>query len=181
VPRFPQYFTQQVAQATDVVELISQYIALKKKGKEFVGLCPFHDDKNPSLTVSPAKQIFKCFACGAGGGVYQFLMLYEKLSFGEAVRTLAERNNIPLPSISSPPAEKGGFSKGDLVEVATFAARFFRDKLNGPEGADALDYARRRGLTDDSIKRFGLGYAPDAGWSRGGKVPVDATIGSGTA
>ncbi|HOF18777.1 MAG TPA: DNA primase, partial [Phycisphaerae bacterium] len=160
--RFSDMFIQQVAQATDIVELVGQYLALTKRGKEFVGLCPFHEDHKPSMYVSPAKQIFKCFACGAGGGVFQFLMLYEKLSFPEAVRQLAERAHIPLPAEAAEPAPEGGLSKSDLVDVSTFAARWFRDQLQSPAGAQALDYARKRGLTDESIQRFGLGYAPDS-------------------
>ncbi len=161
--RFPDQFIEQVAQATDIVELVSQYVALKKRGKEYVGLCPFHDDKRPSLNVSPVKQIFKCFACGAGGGIYQFLMLYEKLPFPEAVRTLAERVHIPLPSVGpGPERAEGELSRNDLVEVATFAARFFRSQLRSEAGKAALDYALGRELTEESIERFGLGYAPDS-------------------
>lgn len=159
--RFPGHFVNQVAQATDVVDLIGQYVALKKRGKEFVGLCPFHDDKRPSLNVSPAKQIFKCFACGAGGGVFQFLMLYEKLSFPQAVRTLAERAHIPLPAEAAAP-EPAGLGRNDLIAVTTFAARFFRTQLRSPAGAEPLRYALGRGLSEESIDRFGLGYAPDS-------------------
>lgn len=161
--RFSEQFIQQVAQSIDIVDLVSQYVALKKRGKEFVGLCPFHEDHKPSMYVSPAKQIFKCFACGAGGGVFQFIMLYEKLSFPETVEAMAERANIPLPRDHSPaePASPG-LSKNDLIKVTTFAARFYRDQLNSDLGAASLDYARQRGLTDESIKKFGLGFAPDS-------------------
>lgn len=159
MPRFSQQFVQQVAQETDIVELVGQYVALKKHGRELVGLCPFHDDHKPSMYVSPAKQIFKCFSCGAGGGVFQFLVLHEKLSFPEAVAALAERAHIPLPQEALGPAAPKGLSKADLAEVAAFAARFFRANLRGPQGASALAYARGRGLTDESIERFGLGYA----------------------
>ena len=160
--RFPEHFVQQVAQATDIVDLVGQYVALKRKGREMVGLCPFHDDKRPSLNVSPAKQIFKCFACGAGGGVFQFLQLYEKVSFPEAVRTLASRANIPLPKEALAPSQEGGLSKADLVKVTTYAARFFRKQLNSPAGKSALEYVQNRGLSDESITRFGIGYAQDS-------------------
>ena len=162
MPRFSQQFIDQVAQATDIVDLIGQYVALNRKGKEFVGLCPFHDDKRPSLNVSATKQIFKCFACGAGGGVYQFLMLYDKLAFPEAVRSLAERTHIPLPADLAEPAAEGGLSKNDLLRVIAAADTFFRKSLRTAQGAEALDYARRRGLTEESIETFGLGYAPRA-------------------
>jgi len=153
---------QQVQQATDIVDLISQYVALKKRGKEFVGLCPFHDDHRPSLNVSPTKQIFKCFSCGAGGTAINFLMLYEKLGFPEAVRTLAERANIPLPRDTAGEAQESGPSKNDLLSVTAFAADFFRSQLRSAAGAAALAYARKRGLSEESIKRFALGYAPDS-------------------
>ncbi len=163
MPRFSEQFIQQVAQATDIVELIGQYVALKRRGKEFVGLCPFHDDHKPSMYVSPAKQIFKCFACGAGGGVYQFLMMYDKQEFPEAVRTLADRANIPLPAQTAEhPGEGKGLGKKELVSLTTFAARFFRSQLRSAVGAAVLEYARSRGLKDESIDRFGLGYAPDS-------------------
>jgi len=162
VARFSEQFIRQVAQAVDVVELVGRYVALKKQGKEFVGLCPFHEDHRPSLRVSPAKQIFKCFACGAGGGVFQFVMLYEKLAFPEAVRALAERANIPIPteSVMQPGDER--LSKAELVKLTTFAARFYRSRLRSPEGVAALEYAHSRGLSDESIDRFGLGWAPSS-------------------
>jgi len=164
VSRYPEQFIQQVAQATDIVDMISQFVALKKRGKEFVGICPFHDDKRPSMYVSPLKQIFKCFACGAGGGVYQFLMLYEKLPFPEAVRTLADRANIPMPRLpgGGGPAQEDGLSKNDLIKVAAFAAGFFRSQLHSAAGRSAMDYALGRGLSAESIERFALGYSPDA-------------------
>ncbi|MCY2930301.1 MAG: DNA primase [Planctomycetota bacterium] len=163
--RFPESFVQQVAQATDIVDLVGQYVALKKRGREFVGLCPFHNDKHPSMTVAPHKQFFKCFACGAGGGVFQFLMLHEKYEFPEAVRVLAERANIPLPRLadSFEPRAEGAFVKQDLLKATAFAAEFFQQQLRTPLGRGALEYAHKRGITDASIERFGLGYAPD-GW-----------------
>jgi len=163
LPRFSEQFVQQVLDSLDIVELIGQYVALKRRGKEFVGLCPFHDDKKPSLNVSPTKQIFKCFACGAGGDALKFLTLYEKYSFPEAVRALAERSGIPLPREADQPRVEtpGGMSKRDLLKVTVFAAEFYCDRLHGPAGSAALEYAKKRGLTDESIRRFGLGYAPD--------------------
>ncbi|MCY2925312.1 MAG: DNA primase, partial [Planctomycetota bacterium] len=152
-------------QATDIVDLVGQYVALKKRGREYVGLCPFHNDKHPSMTVAPHKQFFKCFACGAGGGVFQFLMLHEKYEFPEAVRVLAERANIPLPRLadSNERQAEGSFTKQDLLKANTFAAEFFRQQLRGPLGKSALEYALQRGITEASIERYGLGYAPD-GW-----------------
>ena len=161
--RFSDSFVNQVAQANDIVEVVGQYVALKKRGKEYLGLCPFHDDRRPSLNVSPAKQIFKCFACGAGGGVFQFLMLYHKHTFPEAVGELARRASIPLPRPEHGEPVDRSLSAEALGKLTTFAARFYRDQLTAPAGAAALAYARQRELTDESIRRFGLGYAPD-GW-----------------
>ncbi len=162
MPLFSEQFINQVAQATDIVELVSQYVALKKRGREFVGLCPYHDDKSPSMYVTPTKQIFKCFACGAGGGVFQWMMMYEKMSFPEAVRALAERANIRLPEASAGPRRPDGEpSKSDLLAVMGFAETFFRRQLKSPAGKAALDYVHSRKLTDESLDRFGVGFAPD--------------------
>lgn len=160
--RFPDRLIEQISQATDIVEVIGQYLALKKRGKEYVGLCPFHEDHRPSLNVSPAKQIFKCFACGAGGGVFQFLVQSQKLTFPEAVRQLAERAGIRLPDLTETPEADRSFSREALVKLCTFAARFYREALFSEPGESALAYARGRRLTDESIRRFGLGYAPDS-------------------
>ncbi|MDP6046835.1 MAG: DNA primase [Phycisphaerae bacterium] len=165
MPRFTEQFVQQVLDSVDIVELVGQYVALTRRGREFLGLCPFHDDKKPSMNVSPAKQIFKCFSCGAGGDALKFLTLYEKYSFPEAVRALAERSAIPLPQDTqySPQQEpQAGMSKRDLLAVTTFAAEFFQAQLQAPSAKSTLQYARDRGFTDESIKRFGLGYAPDS-------------------
>jgi len=161
VPRFSDQFIQQVAQATDLIDLVGQYVALKKRGAEFVGLCPFHNDKNPSMYVSPAKQIFKCFACGAGGGVFKFVELHERLTFPEAVKFLAERAHIPLPRDVEPPPPDGTPTKQDLHRITQFAAEFFHRALLGPFGRSTLDYAHKRGLTDAAITQFTLGYAPE--------------------
>ncbi len=160
--RFSERFVSQVQQATDIVDVVGQYVALKKRGKEFVGLCPFHDDNRPSMYVSPAKQIYKCFACGAGGSVFQFLMGIQKVTFPEAIRQLAEQAGIPVPQDQSPQKADRDLSAETLVKLTTFAARFFRDRLIGSEGSAALEYAHSRKLTDESIKKFGIGYAPDS-------------------
>ncbi|MCK4626931.1 MAG: DNA primase, partial [Phycisphaerae bacterium] len=142
--RFPERFVNQVQQATDIVDVVGQYVALKKRGKEFVGLCPFHEDHRPSMYVSPAKQIYKCFACGAGGSVFQFLMGLQKVAFPEAVRQLAERAGIPIPEDKTSQRTDSDLSAETLVKVTTFAARFFRDKLLSETGAAVLDYAHSR-------------------------------------
>ena len=160
---FSEQFIQQVTQATDVVELIGQYVALTKKGREFVGLCPFHDDHSPSMRVSPVKQIFKCFSCGAGGGAAKFLMDYEKMSFPEALRRLAEQANIAVPvEVEQHAPAVDGVSKDLMLRLMKFAVEFFRRRLVGEAGKAALDYAHSRGLTDESIERFSLGLAVES-------------------
>jgi DNA primase len=160
MPRFSEQFIQQVAQATDIVDLIAQYVALKQKGREFVGLCPFHNDKNPSMYVVPAKQIYHCFVCQSGGGVFQWMMQYEKLSFPEAVEQLADRANIPLPAEAAP-AGPADVAPSTLVKLTAMAADFFHQQLMGPGGQAAREYAIARGLTQESLDRFSIGYAPN--------------------
>ena len=160
--KFSEHFIQQVQQATDIVDLVSKYVALKQRGREFVGLCPFHDDSKPSMTVVPAKQIFHCFACGTGGGVFKWMQLYEKLSFPEAIKELAQRANIPLPQDYNSAPVNPGMSRQDLVGIVELANDFYQNNLYALAGKNALEYAYSRGLTDESIKRFGLGYALDS-------------------
>ncbi len=157
----PESFILQVQQATDIVDLVGQYVAIRKRGKDYSGLCPFHQEKTPSFTVSASKQFFKCFGCGAGGGVFQFLMQQLKCTFPEAVRQLAERAGVPVPADGAPAAE-AGMDRADLLRLMRFAAEFYQQQLRGPAGAAALAYARGRQLTDESLSRFEMGYAPDA-------------------
>ena len=159
----PERFVIQVQQATDIVDVVGQHVALRKRGKEFAGLCPFHDDHSPSMYVSSAKQIFKCFVCGAGGGVYQFLMLLHKMTFPEAVRELAQRAGIPVPVEEGAVPVDRALTPEALARVTAWAARWFREQLLTAAGQAALAYARGRGLSDESIRHFGLGFAPE-GW-----------------
>ena len=161
----PEHFLRQVQQATDIVDLIGRYVTIRKRGKDFVGLCPFHDEKTPSFSVSPTRQIFKCFGCGAGGGAFQFVMRHQGLNFPEAVKFLAEQAGIPVPRDEHRPAEPPGMDRASLLKLTAFAADFFRKRLYAPEGAEALDYARRRGLKEPAMERFALGYAPQ-GWDK---------------
>lgn len=149
---------EQIRIATDIVEVISQYLTLTKKGKEYVGLCPFHHEKTPSFNVNPEKQIFYCFGCKKGGNVYNFLMEQEKLSFIESVRLLGQKAGIPL---EIDPAQASKFrEKETLYNVTRFAAKYFFHNLAQTKAGQAgLKYFTRRGLTPQTIKRFGLGFA----------------------
>ncbi len=149
---------EEVRRATDIVEIISQYVRLQKRGKNYLGLCPFHTEKTPSFTVNREKGLYHCFGCGAGGNVFTFLTQHDKLSFGEALRQLAARANITLPSYS-----EGKHSDVDeVLDINDKAARYFRDMLRSDQGAPALSYLKdKRHFNDESIDDFMIGYAPD--------------------
>jgi DNA primase len=156
-----------VQQANDIVEIVSEHVSLKKKGRELVGLCPFHEDHRPSMYVNPAKQIYKCFACGAGGDVLKFVQAREGLTFPQAVERLAERAGIALRPVrrTAPqtPEQSQDVDPNLLARVNAWAAQFFQRCLNDPEkGKHARDYLAERKITPESIKKWRLGLAPNA-------------------
>lgn len=144
--------------AVDIVDVVGESVALRRKGKEFIGLCPFHADKNPSLNVSPAKQIFKCFACGAGGDAIRFIQLKLKLSFVDAMELLARRAGLDFRR--GGPRDSGG-DRDQLEHVLRWASAHFQRNLAEPIGRGALDYARSRGLDDATLSGFQIGYATE--------------------
>jgi len=154
-----------VQQATDIVRLIGEQVALRPKGKEFAGLCPFHDDKNPSMQVSPAKQIYKCFSCGAGGDAFSFVMNYHKMNFPEAIKHLAERAGIEVQEDRVSGIGVRGSGPRERKQIAGAngqAVEFFRALLKHPEhGQAARDYIDRRGISPEMVGEFQIGYAPD--------------------
>lgn len=159
--RIPDDKIEDVRRASDIVDVISAYVALKKRGKNYTGLCPFHQEKTPSFSVSAEKQMYYCFGCGQGGNVITFLMQHDKLSFVEAVRVLAERAGITLVEEQSSAEQSGELEA--LYQVTRLAALYFYDMLvNSREGSSGRDYFRQRGFTDETIKRFGLGYSLNA-------------------
>ncbi len=158
---------QRVQQANDIVDIVGEHVSLKKKGRELVGLCPFHEDHRPSMNVNPVKQIFKCFACGAGGDVLKFVQMREGLTFPQAVERLAERAGIQLKPVrratpqSSEPAND--VDPNLLARVNKWAAAFFQQCLNDPEkGKHAREYLAGRGIASESAKKWKLGLAPNA-------------------
>jgi len=155
----------EIKNAADIVEIVSEVVHLKKAGKNFVGLCPFHTEKTPSFTVSPEKQIFYCFGCGAGGNIFIFQMKNEGLAFPEAARSLARRYGIEIPSRSLTPEQKKRMTEREsLLEINRQAMDFFRRALrSGISGSEAMAYLTKRGLSSDIIDRFNIGYAPK-GW-----------------
>jgi len=159
-------FADRVKQQADIVRVVGEYVRLKKTGKDFSGLCPFHQEKTPSFTVSPIKQIFYCFGCGKGGDVYNFVMDMEKCEFSEALRIVAEKCGIsmPRPKERSPEERKENQQRVLLVEMHREAQTFFLKQLEGTlEGKAARAYLEDRGLDRDAIARFGIGYAPSGG------------------
>lgn len=155
--KFDDFFIDQVRNSISIVDLISGYVHLKKKGKDYAALCPFHQEKTPSFLVSESKRIFKCFGCGAGGDAFKFIMLIENLSFPEAVEHLAERYGIRLPRQSSQSEERNQ-ARQRLLKMMEFARQFFSRRLE--ETRTALDYLRDRGISEETIQRFSIGYAP---------------------
>ena len=159
-------FAERVKQQADIVRVVGEYVRLKKTGKDFSGLCPFHQEKTPSFTVSPLKQIFYCFGCGKGGDVFSFVMDMEKSAFPEAVRTVAEKCGIaiPRPRERSPEERQENQQRTALVDMHREAQAFFTKQISGTlEGKAARAYLEDRGLDSNAIERFGIGYAPSAG------------------
>jgi DNA primase len=159
-------FAEKVKQQADIVRVVGEYVRLKKTGKDFSGLCPFHQEKTPSFTVSPLKQIFYCFGCGKGGDVYNFVMDMEKCEFPEAVKVVAEKCGIAVPRQKerSPEERKENQQRSALVEMHREAQSFFVKQLDGTlEGKAARAYLEDRGLDKNTIERFGIGYAPSGG------------------
>jgi DNA primase len=157
---------EKVQAATDLVRLIGEQVNLRPKGKEFAGLCPFHDDKTPSMQVSPQKQIYKCFSCGAGGDAFSFVMNYHKMTFVEALKFLAERAGVELTPWkgegSRGQAAEGPSERKRIAAANDQAVGFYRALLKHTEhGREARAYLERRGVSDEMVQTFGLGYAPD--------------------
>lgn len=151
---------EEVRSKNDIVDVISSYVKLQKKGSSYFGLCPFHNEKSPSFSVSREKQMYYCFGCGAGGNVFTFLMEYENYSFQEALKYLADRAGVELPEAEySKEARERADQKAILLEINKVAAQYFYVQLKSPQGAHALSYFKDRGLSDEMIHSFGLGYS----------------------
>jgi len=157
---------QEVKDKADIVDVISEHVVLKKKGKEFVGICPFHDDNKPSMTVSPAKQFYYCFSCGAGGNSIKFLMEFTRNNFSDVVLSLAKKNNIEVKTVDGPQQEiyKKQLSKREeLYKILRVSKNWFKAQLNSSKGKSALNYLiNKRGLNQSIIDDFEIGYAPNS-------------------
>lgn len=151
---------EEVRSRNDIVDVVGNCVKLQKKGNTYFGLCPFHNEKTGSFSVSPQKQMFYCFGCGAGGNVLTFVMKYENFTFGEAMQTLADRAGIRLPQQEMTSSQKKEADKRTrLLEIQKEAAKYFYSLLMGPRGKNAYAYLKKRELTDETIKKFGLGYS----------------------
>ncbi|MBF0120562.1 MAG: DNA primase [Desulfobacterales bacterium] len=158
----PEEKIAQVQAASDIVDIISEVVILKKAGKNLTGLCPFHSEKTPSFTVSPSKQLFYCFGCGAGGNVFNFLMKHSNLSFVESVLTLSKRYGIEIITQDVSPEQKQKLTEKDtLFAINQNALTFFSNMLLGNSGKKAMTYLKNRGISDGIIKEFKIGYAPN--------------------
>ncbi len=157
---YSEELIEEIRSRNDIVDVVSGYVKLKKKGNTYFGLCPFHNEKSPSFSVNGQRQIFHCFGCGEGGNVYSFLMKYENFTFPEAVRFLAERAGMELPVVEASREEKQKNQlKASLYDVNKEAALYFFRMLKSEKGRAGYEYLINRGLTDDTIVKFGLGYA----------------------
>lgn len=151
---------EEVRMKNDIVDVVSQYVKLNRKGSSYFGLCPFHNEKTPSFSVTPSKQMYYCFGCGAGGNVFNFIMEYENFTFGEALQHLADRAGVALPKIEySKEAKEKAQRKALLLEINKKAAQYFYYQLRRENGKIAYKYLTERGLSDETIKKFGLGYS----------------------
>ncbi|MBD3287905.1 DNA primase [candidate division KSB1 bacterium] len=155
--KIPEEKIAEIREATDIVDLISGYLTLKKRGKNYFGLCPFHQENTPSFSVDPTKQIYHCFGCHKGGNAISFLMEYEKMSFLEAVRYLAEKAGISIPQVRG--SDSGSQEKEAIYYANKFAAEYYFKNLMSTAGKNAQSYLEKRGYGSEIIRKFGMGYA----------------------
>lgn len=157
---YPEEVVEEVRMKNDIVDVVSGYVRIQKKGSSYFGLCPFHNEKSPSFSVSPSKQMYYCFGCGAGGNVFTFIMEYENYTFQEAVKFLAGRAGVNLPEAEySEEMKKKESRRARLLEINKEAAKYFYYQLRSDRGRAGYQYLRSRELSDETIKKFGLGFA----------------------
>ena len=157
--RYSDEVINDVRQSNDIVDVISQYVHLKRSGRNFFGLCPFHNEKSPSFSVSPDKQIFHCFGCGVGGNVFSFITQIEGINFVEAVQMLAERANIQLPTLQDNGDSQREELKAKVYKVNEFTAEFYHQNLYKPQAKIAQEYVKKRQLSNETLKSFKIGFS----------------------
>ena len=162
--RYSDDIIEEVRQKNDIVDVVSQYVKLTRKGNSYFGLCPFHNEKTPSFSVTPGKQMYYCFGCGAGGNVFNFIMEYENYTFGEALKHLADRAGVELPQIEySKEVREKAQERAELLEINKQAAQYFYYQLRTEKGAQGYQYLAGRGLSEETMRKFGLGYSDKFG------------------
>lgn len=158
--RYSDDIIEEVRSKNDIVDVVSQYVKLTRKGSSYFGLCPFHNEKTPSFSVTPGKQMYYCFGCGAGGNVFNFIMEYENFTFGEALKHLADRAGVELPKMEySREVREKAQEKAELLDINKQAAQYYYYQLRTEKGAAGLRYLTDRGLTEETMRSFGLGYS----------------------
>lgn len=157
--RYSEELIEEVRNSNDIVDIISQYVVLKRSGRNYFGLCPFHKEKSPSFSVSPDKQIFHCFGCGAGGNVFHFISKIENVNFVESMQLLADRAGITLPTLDNSEDSKKQYLKSKVYEINEIAAQFYHENLYKPTSKPAQDYVKKRRLDNKTLKAFQIGYA----------------------
>ena len=162
--RYSDDIIEEVRQKNDIVDVVSQYVRLTRRGSTYFGLCPFHDEKTPSFSVTPCKQMYYCFGCGAGGNVYNFIMEYENYTFGEALKHLADRAGVELPKIEySREVREKAEQRAELLEINKQAAQYYYYQLRTEGGKIGYQYLSGRGLSEETMRKFGLGYSDKFG------------------
>lgn len=156
---YPEEIVDEVARANDIVDIVGQYVKLKRQGSRYVGLCPFHNEKTPSFSVSGDTQLYYCFGCHAGGNIFTFVMEYENYTFQESIEYLADRAGIELPKENSGRERAEDSRRKQMLEANKLAARYFYYQLKAKQGSRAYQYLKNRGLSDETIVKFGLGYS----------------------
>ena len=157
--RYSDEILSNVKDSNDIVEVISQYVHLKRSGRNYFGLCPFHNEKSPSFSVSPDKQIFHCFGCGVGGNVITFISKIEGLGFKESVENLAERAGIKLPTIGNNEDSKIEELKAKVYKVNSFTANYYHKRLYEPRSKIGQEYVKKRKLTNETLESYNLGFS----------------------
>ena len=159
--RIPQQFVQDLLSRVDIVDVVQSRVPLKKKGKDYWACCPFHGEKSPSFSVSQSKQFYKCFGCGVSGNALGFIMAYDRIEFPAAVETLAERIGIEVPREEGSDPQAG--LRQELYTILSEASAYYQRKLREPDGAPGVEYLKRRGVSGEIAKQYGIGFSP-AGW-----------------
>lgn len=157
--RYSETLIDEIKANNDIIDIISQYVILKRSGRNFLGLCPFHKEKTPSFSVSPDKQIFRCFGCGVGGDVISFMCKIENVNYRESIEMLAEKAGIALPTNDNEKEAKLEMLKQKVYEINEIVANFYHQNLYNPSAKKAQEYVKKRKLDNATLKKFMIGYS----------------------